>query len=562
MGKRIIIVGGVAGGASAATRLRRLDEDAEIIIFEKGGFISFANCGLPYYIGDVIKERNYLLIQTPEEMYERFRIDVRIYSEVTAIDTENKTVTVTSKEKGIYKENYDNLILSPGAKPFKPNIPGIDDEGIFALRNISDTDAIKKFLEDNNPAEKGYKSALVIGGGFIGVEMAENLAGLGMNITLVEAAPHILVPFDEDMVLFIEEELAEKNINLILNKGVKAFDRRDGQFTAALSDGTSLKADMAILAIGVKPDTDFLLGSRIELGSGGHIIVNEKMETSVPGIYAAGDAVEVTDYITGLKTAVPLAGPANKQGRIAADNIAGLDSVYEGAQGTSILKVFDLTAACTGANERALIKANIKYHAIFVHPLSHAAYYPGSKRMTLKLLFSPEGKVLGAQGIGYDGVDKRIDVIAAVIRMNGTVKDLTKLELSYAPPYSSAKDPVNMAGYVAENVISNIAHMITWKEVSGLNPGDYVFLDVRTVWEYRRGHLKGAINIPVDELRERLDEVPKDKLILAYCQVGYRGYIADRILSRHGFNVKNITGGYHSIYAFEKAGSTGAQING
>lgn len=552
MRKRILIVGGVAGGASAATRLRRLEEDAEIILFEKGGYISFANCGLPYYLGGIIKERDYLMVQTPEEIHKRFRIDVRIFSEVINVDTENKIVTVRSKERGIYTESYDNLILSPGAKPLMPNIPGIDGERIFTLRNIPDTDAIKQFIEENNPDGNGYRSAIVIGGGFIGIEMAENLAMLGMNITLVEAAPHILAPFDEDMVLFVEQELERNKIKLILNDGVKAFTNTDSQVVVTLSSGTRLEADMVILAIGVTPDTDFLKTTNIELGSRGHIIVNERMETSIPGIYAVGDAIEVMDYITKSKTAIPLAGPANKQGRIAADNIAGLNTVYEGSQGTSIIKVFDLTAACTGANEKTLIKANIPYHAIFIHPFSHATYYPGAKRMTLKLLFSHDGKILGAQIVGYEGVDKRIDVIATVIRMKGTVKDLTKLELSYAPPYSSAKDPVNMAGYVAENVLNNIAHIITWNEVTKLDPKDYVLLDVSTRAEYNYGHIKGAINIPIDELRERLDEVPTDKMILTYCQVGVRGYIADRILSQHGYNVRNITGGYHSVYAFEK----------
>ncbi len=550
MGKKILIVGGVAGGASAAARLRRLDEDAQIILFERDGYISFANCGLPYYIGGTIEEREYLMVQTPEDMNARFKIDVRIFSEVTHVDTDNKKVIVKSRDRGTYEESYDNLVLSPGARPLKPAIPGIDGDRIFSLRNIPDTDTIKKYIDDLNTSEKS--SAIVIGGGFIGVEMAENLMMLGMDVTLVEAAPHILAPFDEDMVMMAEQELTRGGIKLILRDGVKSFAEKDSQVEVTLASETKLTADMVILAIGVTPDTGFLKESGIELGPRGHIIVNKRMETSALGVYAVGDAVEVIDYITGAKTAIPLAGPANKQGRIAADNIAGLDSVYEGSQGTSIIKVFNLTAASTGLNERMLSKNDITYHAVFVHPASHASYYPGARQMTLKLIFAEDGKILGAQGIGYDGVDKRIDVIAAVIRMKGTAKDLTELELSYAPPYSSAKDPVNMAGFVAENVLNGISHMITWNQVQKLEPENYVMLDVRTDMEYRYGHIDGALNIPVDELRERIDELPKDKLILAYCRVGVRGYIADRILSQKGYNVKNITGGYQSIHAFQK----------
>lgn len=541
MRKKVIIVGGVAGGASAAARLRRLDEEAEIILLERDGYISFANCGLPYYIGGMIKDRNRLLVQTPEAMKERFQIDVRINSEAIKLDSQNKKITVRSKERGIYEESFDYLILSPGAKAIKPGIPGISGNRIFSLRNISDTDTIKAYVDRNAAG-----TAVVIGGGFIGVEMAENLVERGLQVTLVEAAPHILAPFDSDMVVLAEKELTDQGVRLILGDGVKGFRELGNQIEITLDSDTTVTADLVILAIGVAPDTAFLKESGLELGPKGHIIVNDGMETNIPGIYAVGDAIEVTDYVTGSKTAIPLAGPANKQGRIAADRIAGLHSSFKGSQGTSILKVFSLTAASTGANERTLQKAGITYKTITIHPVSHASYYPGSVPMTLKLIFGEDGRVLGAQGIGYEGVDKRIDVIATVIRMKGTVEDLAELELSYAPPFSSAKDPVNMAGFVAQNVISGRSHLITWDEVEKLSKEEYLLLDVRSELEYRNGHIDGAVNIPLDSLRERLKELPKDKKIIEYCQVGLRGYVADRILSQHDFEVMNVTGGYKS----------------
>ncbi|WP_330617925.1 CoA-disulfide reductase [Mobilitalea sibirica] len=541
MSKKVLIVGGVAGGASAAARLRRLDENAQIIMFERDEYISFANCGLPYYIGETIKERDRLLVQTPESMYARFKIDVRINSEVTKVDTANKKVTVNSKSKGVYEETYDYLILSPGAKALRPNIPGIESDKIFTLRNIPDTDSIKSYVD-----KKGINKAVVIGGGYVGVEMAENLKERGLDVTLVEAAPHILAPFDSDMVVIAEKELTEYGIKLILNDGVKSFKEIGNQVEVTLNSDTKLETDMIILAIGVAPDTGFLKESGIEFGPKGHIVVNDKMETGADGVYAVGDAIEVVEYVTKMKTAIPLAGPANKQGRIAADNIAGLDVRFEGSQGTSIIKVFGLTAASTGANERTLQRANIAYKVAFVHPVSHASYYPGAVPMTLKLIFAEDGKVLGAQGIGYDGVDKRIDVIATVIRLNGTVDDLTELELSYAPPFSSAKDPVNMAGFVAQNILAGRSHMTTWLEIEQMPKEDYILLDVRTEEEYENGHVEGAINIPVDSLRDRLNELDKDKLIVEYCQVGLRGYVADRILTQNGYQVKNVTGGYKS----------------
>jgi CoA-disulfide reductase len=541
MSKKILIVGGVAGGASAAARLRRLDETAEIIMFERDEHVSFANCGLPYFIGENIKVRSKLLVQTPKSLNERFNIDVRIYSEVTSINTEQKTVTVNSKEKGVYQETYDYLVLSPGAKALRPPIPGINSKKIFTLRNILDTDNIKNYVD-----RQDVQSAVVIGGGFIGVEMAENLKERGLNVTLVEAVPHILTPFDADMAVVVEKELEDNGIDLLLNDGVKSFQDDGNSIEILLNSGTLVTADMVILAIGVTPDTAFLKDSGIKLGAKGHLIVNEKMETSIAGIYAVGDVVEVVDFVNKQNTAIPLAGPANKQGRIAADNIAGLNTTYKGTLGTAIIKVFGLTAAATGNNEKTLKRLDLPYKTVYVHPVSHASYYPGALSLSLKLLFNNEGRILGAQGIGFDGVDKRIDVIATVMRLNGTVSDLTELELCYAPPFSSAKDPVNMIGYVAENILANRSETFTFEELATFDKENSILLDVRSELEFDNGHLEGAINIPVDKLRENMNELDKNKLILDYCQVGLRGYIASCILSQHGFKVKNMTGGYKS----------------
>ncbi|MBZ9686495.1 CoA-disulfide reductase [Clostridium estertheticum] len=542
MNKKVIIVGGVAGGASTAARLRRLDETAEIIMFERDEYISFANCGLPYYIGEVIKDRDKLLVQTPESMKARFNIDVRNNSDVVGIDTAKKTVTVNSKVRGTYEESYDYLVLSPGAKAIKPNIEGINSKRIFTLRNIPDTDNIKAYVD-----KKGINTAIVIGGGYVGVEMAENLKERGLDVTIVEAAPHIMAPFDTDMVLTVEKEIIDNGVEIILNDGVKAFKDNEDSVEIILNSGTRLSADMVILAIGVLPDTGFLKNSGIEFGPRGHIIVNDKMETAVSGVFAVGDAIEIVDFVNKQTSAIPLAGPANKQGRIAADNIAGLATTYKGTQGTSIIKVFGLTAASTGNNERTLTRLNIPHKVIFVHPVSHASYYPGALSMTLKLIFNDEGKILGAQGVGYDGVDKRIDVLATVIRLGGTVTDLTQLELSYAPPFSSAKDPINMAGFVAENVIAGRMDVLTTDEFMAYDKANTIILDVRTDMEFSNGHIEGAINIPVDDLRERIGELDKNKEILEYCQVGLRGYVAARILQQKGFKVKNLTGGYKSV---------------
>ena len=538
---KVLIVGGVAGGASAAARLRRLDENAEIIMFERDEYISFANCGLPYYIGETIKEREKLIVQTPESLKNRFNIDVRINSEVIGIDTVKKIVAVSSQQKGVYEESYDYLVLSPGARAIKPNIEGINNQRIFTLRNIPDTDNIKAYVD-----KKGVKSAVVVGGGYVGVEMAENLKHRGLEVTLVEAAPHIMAPLDTDLVVIVEKEILDRGVRLILNDGVKAFKDLDGSVEITLNSDTKLCADLVILAIGVIPDTGFLKDSKIVLGAKGHIIVNEKLETNATNVYAVGDAIEIVDFVTKQNGSVALAGPANKQGRIAADNIAGLDSSYKGTQGTSIIKVFGLTAASTGNNERALKRLKIPYKAITIHPESHASYYPGGFPMTLKLIFSEEGKILGAQCVGYDGVDKRIDVIATVIRLGGTVTDLTELELCYAPPFSSAKDPVNMAGYVAQNILAGRVNAITIEQFMAYDHENTVLVDVRTEREFKNGHFEGALNIPVDSIRERIGELDKDKEILEYCQIGLRGYVASRILTQKGFKVKNVGGGYKS----------------
>ncbi|AZV57826.1 CoA-disulfide reductase [Clostridium sp. AWRP] len=541
MGKKILVVGGVAGGASAVARLRRLDESSEIILFERDEYISFANCGLPYYIGETIKKRKKLLVQTPESMFHRFNIDVRINSEVIGVDVNKKVVKVKSKDKGIYEENYDYLVLSPGAKAVKPKFEDINSNRIFTLRNIPDTDNIKSLVDN-----EGINNAIVVGGGYIGVEMAENLRERGLQVTLVQSAPHILAPFDSDIIVTAEKELVKNGINLILNDRVISYKASEHNVEIILNSNTKIIADLAILAIGVTPDTDFIKDSGIKLGAKGHILVNNKMQTNIENIYAVGDAIEVVDFVNKQNTAVPLAGPANKQGRIAADNISGLNSTYKGTQGSSIIKIFDLAAASTGNNERTLKKLNIPYKVITIHPVSHASYYPGALPLTLKLIFSNEGKILGAQAIGYDGVDKRIDVIATAIRFGGTVSDLTELELCYAPPFSSAKDPVNMAGFVAENVITGKTEVITPEEYLNCNKDNTILLDVRSDIEFNNGHIEGALNIPVDNLRERLGELDKNKEIIEYCQVGLRGYIASRILSQNGFKVKNITGGYKS----------------
>ncbi|WP_419886103.1 FAD-dependent oxidoreductase [Paenibacillus sp. B-A-8] len=539
MSKKVLIVGGVAGGASAAARLRRLDEEAHIVMFERDPYISFANCGLPYYIGGSIQDRSKLLVQTPEAMHKRFNIDVRIQSEVVSIDPVNKKVRVESKEKGSYEESYDALILSPGAKPIRPNLPGIESSKIHMLRNIPDTDKIKTKV-----AAEGTRSAVVIGGGFIGVEMAENLREAGLEVSLIEAGPQILAPFDPEMSSILAKELDEHGVNLIFSDMVQGFADVGEQIEVQLASGTVLQSDMVLLAIGVSPDTSFLKDSGLEFGPRGHILVNERMETNLDQVYAVGDAIEVMDFVNGTKTAIPLAGPANKQGRIAADNVSGLNTTYKGSQGTSIIKVFGITGASTGNNEKTLQRLGLPYHVIYVHPSSHATYYPGATPISMKLIFDPKGTVLGAQAVGYSGVDKRIDDIATVIRFRGTVTDLSELELSYAPPYSSAKDPVNMAGFAAENILQGMTTVFVPKDLEGRDKNNTILVDVRSEIEHANGHIEGSINIPVDDLRGRLSELDPSKEIWVYCQVGLRGYTASRILQQKGFRVKNLTGGY------------------
>ncbi len=539
MSKKVVIVGGVAGGATAAARLRRLDEQMEIIVFERGEYVSFANCGLPYHIGEVIPQRESLLVTTKEALWDRFRIQVKNNSEVTAVDTVNKTVSVKSRDNGEYTESYDYLILSPGAMPMKPPIPGIHHERILSLRNVPDTDKIKKMVDDGN------KSALVIGGGFIGVEVAENLIERGVKVTLVEAAPHILAPLDTEISLIVEKELRDNGVYLELNDGVSSFVGDDKKVVTTLASGKSFESDFVVAAIGVKPDTAFLVNSDIEMNQRGYIKTNPDLSTNVEGVYAAGDAIEVIDYVTKDPATIALAGPANRQARIIADNIAGLNKTYKGSQGTSILKVFDLTAASTGNNERQLVRKNLEYKAFYIHPMSHAGYYPGAMQMTVKVLTDKEGKLFGAQAVGYDGVDKLIDVFATVIKFGGNVNDLSELDLAYAPPYSSAKSPANVAGFVGQDYFEGLMETKTYTEFEKeFNPETDVLLDVRDEIEVENGAFAGAVNIPVNSLREKLGTLDKSKRYWTYCQIGLRGYVAARILKQNGFEVFNIGGGY------------------
>ncbi len=543
---KIVIVGGVAGGASAAARLRRLDENAEIIVFERGEHISFANCGLPYYIGETIKEQGNLVVQSPESMKNRFNLDIRVLSEVKNIDIEKKQIDVRdTRNNKNYKEHYDKLILSPGAIPIKPPIKGFDSPNVFTLRDIPDTLAIKKFVDENDP-----KSAVVVGAGFIGMELVENLHRRGIAITIVELAEQVLAPLDSEMASLIHQHLKEKKVEFYLNDEVKEVEHLKNFSLVKLGSGREIKTDMVLIGIGVHPEVTLAKEAGLEIGERGGIKVDRTLKTSHPDIYAVGDAIEVVDYINGNPTLIPLAGPANKQGRIAANNICGIIEEYNGTQGTSILKVFDMTAATTGNNEKLLKKLNIPYEKSFTHSASHAGYYPGALPLSIKLIFSPDsGKILGAQIIGYDGVDKRIDVIATAIRAGMTVYDLEKLELAYAPPYSSAKDPVNMAGYVASNILKGDSVVIHWHDIGKIDREKTFLVDVRTPEEYSLGSIEEAKNIPVDELRNRLSEIPQDREIIIFCQVGLRGYIACRILRQKGYKkVKNLSGGYKTYF--------------
>ncbi|MED0687477.1 CoA-disulfide reductase [Anoxybacillus ayderensis] len=545
MSKKIVIVGGVAGGATTAARLRRLDEQAEIVMFERGEYISFANCGLPYYIGGAITERDALLVQTVEGMAEKFHLDIRIQSEVIAINRERKTVTVKHLPTGeTYEESYDYLVLSPGASPIKPNIPGIEEANdLFTLRNIPDTDRIKSYVDEKKP-----KKAVVIGGGFIGIEMAENLWERGIDVTLVEMAKQIMAPVDYEMAAILHQHIRDKGVRLILEDGVASFEQK-GKIVR-LQSGTTIETDMIVLAIGVKPENELAKQAGLAIGERGGIQVNEYLQTSDPFIYAIGDAIEVIDYINGKPTHTPLAWPANRQGRIVADHIYGRNVRYNGTLGTAIAKVFDMTVAATGNNEKTLQRLGITYEVLHIHPNSHASYYPGAFPIALKLLFDRKtGRIFGAQAVGYDGVDKRIDVIATAIKGGMTVFDLPDLELAYAPPYSSAKDPVNMAGYVASNIIENMVETIQWHEVNQLVKNGACLVDVREEMERDMGFIPGSINIPLGQLRKRLHELPKGETIYVYCQVGLRGYLAARILTQHGFRVKNLDGGYKTYAA-------------
>lgn len=540
---KYIVVGGVAGGATATARLRRLDEQAEIIMVERGADISFANCGLPYFVGDTIKNREDLLVMTPARFKGLFNVDVRTNSEVIRVDTKHHEVTIKNNDQE-YTESYDALLLSPGATPLRPPIPGIDHKRIVTLRNVQDSVILKELT-----SEKPKSRAVVVGGGFIGIESAENLLKRGLDVTIVEAAPHILAPFDTDMVKLAEDEITRNGINLLLGNGVQEFlHHEDDSIGVKLSDGQLLPADFVVLAIGVRPDTAFLQDSGIELGERGHILVNEKMQTSAPNVYAVGDAVLTFDSLTGKATALPLAGPANRQGRLAADNIAGLDRKYRGVVGSSVLKVFDLTAASTGKNERTLEREGWvygkDYRFTITYPADHATYYPGADPFALKMLFSlKDGKVLGAQAIGKKGVDKRIDVIASVLRFGGTIQDLMDLELSYAPPFSSAKDPVNMAGYFADNIMTEITNPILPRELANAQAQGALVIDLRDPAVFAQKHIDGATNIPTAKLRESLSKLPKDKLLILACKTGLNGYFMERMLKQAGFNARDLMGG-------------------
>ncbi len=534
---KTIIIGGVAGGATAAARLRRLNEKAEIIILERGEYVSFANCGLPYYIGGVITDRADLTLQTPQSFKARFNIDVRVLNEAVKVSPDAKTVTVKNLRTGeTYEETYDNLILSMGAEPIRPNIDGADGSNVFTLRNIPDTLKIKNYIDTAKP-----RSAVVIGGGYIGVEMAENLVEAELNVAVVELADHLIAPLDFDMAADVHRYIKSKGIYLHLNNGVKAINGN----TVILQNG-EITADMIILSVGVRPETAIAKECGIELNQRGSIVVNNKMQTNIPDIYAVGDAVEVENFITKKPAFIPLAGPANKQGRIAADNIAGYESVYTGTQGSAVLKLFNMTVATTGLNEKTARLAGIDYDKTYTYSASHATYYPGAAQMSIKALWDKKTlKIIGAQIVGFDGVDKRMDVLATAIRFGAKITDLTTLELCYAPPFGSAKDPVNMLGFVAENIVSGKLKQFFWHDVENLpRDGSVFLLDTRTPFEVMQGKIDGFVNIPLDSLRERLDEIPKDRPVYVHCHSGLRSYLACRILTGNSYDCYNLAGGW------------------
>lgn len=553
---KVVIIGGVAGGASAAARLRRLDERAEIIVFERSGFVSYANCGLPYYIGGTIAEKRELTLQTPESFWNRFRIRVKTRHEALAIDPAAKTVTVKDLSTGkTFEESYDKLVLSPGAMPTRPPLPGIDSERIFSLRTVEDTLRIHDYVRREKP-----QSAVLVGGGYIGIEVAENLRELGLDVTIVQRPKQLMNTLDYDMATFVHAKLREKGIRLELGRSVSGFEERDGQILTLIDGQDPLPADLVLLAIGVTPDSGLAKQAGLALGIKGSIEVNDRMETSVPDIYAVGDAVQVKHAVTGQYTLIALAGPANKQGRIAADNICGLDSRYRGSQGSSIIKVFDLTVASTGLTEKAAASAGIDADCVVLSPGSHASYYPGARPMTMKVVFEKGTfRLLGAQIAGGEGVDKRIDVLAVALHAGMRADELKDLDLAYAPPYSSAKDPVNMAGFMVENLKRGLVKQWHWDEEPSLaRDGSITLLDVRTAAEYERGHIDGFRNIPVDELRERLGELDRDKPLYVICQSGLRSYIACRILVQEGFDCRNFSGGYRFYAAVTKERGMGS----
>jgi len=540
--KKVLIVGGVAGGASTATRLRRLDENLEIIIFEKGEYVSFANCGLPYHIGEVIENRESLLVQTPESLKARFNLDVRVNSEVIEVNGEDKKVKVKTKNGEEYEENFDFLVLSPGAKPLFPSIKGIESNKIFTLRNINDMDKIKAEIKNSN-----IKKATVVGGGYVGVETAENLKHLGIDTTLIEAAPHILGSFDSEISNILEFELINNGLKLMTSEKVVEFQEAENEIIIKLESGKTVTTDIVILSIGVSPDTKFLQNSGINLGEKGHILVNENLETNLKGVYALGDSILVKNYLTNQDVAIPLAGPANRQGRIVAGNIVGRNEKYKGSLGTAIIKIFELTAASTGLNERTLKQLNIPYEKIYLHPNNHAAYYPGASPISIKALYNKENKkILGAQALGVNGVDKFIDVIATSIKFKATIDDLSELELAYAPPFLSAKSPANMLGFIGQNIEDGLLEQVFMEDLKNYNEKENIILDVREELELIGGKFNNSINIPLSELRKRYNELPKDKEIWTYCAVGLRGYIASRFLSQKGYKVKNLAGGIKS----------------
>lgn len=549
---KILIIGGVAGGATAAARLRRLDEKAEIVILERSGYVSYANCGLPYYIGGVIQNKEALTLQSPESFRRRFGIDVRVHHEALSIDPAGKSVLVRRLEDGSeYREGYDKLILSPGARAVRPNLPGIDSERIMTLRTVEDTLRIRDYMDRYAP-----QRAVVIGGGFIGLEAAENLMEAGVETTLLQRGDQVMPPFDPDMASLLHSYLRSRGLKLRLHADVTGFEEKDGKLTVSFNEET-LPADLVILAVGVVPETHLARDAGLKLGQKSAIVVNEHMQTSHPDVYAVGDAVEVVHYVTGQKTLIALAGPANKQGRIAADHICGRNSSFTGSQGSSVIKLFDMTAASTGINEKQAEALGLSYDKAVTYSASHATYYPGASDMTVKTIFEKEsGRILGAQIIGFDGVDKRLDVLATAIRAGMDAKALEELDLAYAPPYSSAKDPVNMAGFVIENIRSGLVKQYHWDEVEALmERTDVTFLDVRTKEEYAQGHIPGAVNIPVDELRERLGELDPGRRLYVNCYSGLRSYLACRILVQSGFDCRNLSGGYrfYEYVALDKA---------